>query len=127
MKKYFAATLLLLFAFSVFSQDNLKNKDYYLQKSKNQKTAGWILFSGGAAIMTISAITILTNNGSYGVLMGVPLGVVIIITSVPFFNASVRNKKKGMSLSFKKETAPQIQKGRFVYRSVPSIALKISL
>ena len=38
MKKYFAATLLLLFVFSVFSQDNLKNKDYYLQKSKNQKT-----------------------------------------------------------------------------------------
>ena len=61
MKKYFAAALLLLFAFSVFSQDSLKNKDYYLQKSKKQKTAALILLGGGT-IMTITGVVIMTEN-----------------------------------------------------------------
>lgn len=45
----------------------------YLKKSKQKKTTGWIVFSGGVALGTISAIAILTNNGGDGlVLLGVP-------------------------------------------------------
>ena len=133
MKRIFVFVLLLFLSATSFSQQTnpsqpLSRADY-LKKSKNLKTTGWIVFSGGVALITISAITILTNNGSYGVLLGVPLGVVITIASVPFFNASVRNKEKAKAASafLKMETTPVIQHTGFVYRSYPAISVKISL
>jgi hypothetical protein len=55
------------------------------------------------------------------------IGVLSAIGSIPFFIASGKNKRKGMSLSFKNETAPQFFKRNFTSRSYPSVAFKISL
>jgi hypothetical protein len=55
------------------------------------------------------------------------IGGVAALSSIPLFIASGRNKRKGMSLSFKNETAPQIQKNSFVYRTVPSLKLRLNL
>jgi hypothetical protein len=49
-----------------------------------------------------------------------------MLGSIPLFLASGRNKRKAMSLSFKNETAPQLLKGSFAYRPIPSVSLKIS-
>lgn len=99
-------------------------KQDYLQKSKNQKTTAFILLGVGAAAIAIAA----PGNVSLDVLpVFVIVGGVATIVSIPLFIASARNKRKDMSLSFKNETAPQIQKRSFVYQNVPSLTLKISL
>ncbi|CAN5751965.1 hypothetical protein BH10BAC2_BH10BAC2_07120 [soil metagenome] len=74
MKKYI---LLFILAFAIgksFGQNpanSIKTKDYYLHKSKNQKTTGWILLgSGVAAIGTFLVI----DNIDYGVIGIVGLG-----------------------------------------------------
>lgn len=55
------------------------------------------------------------------------VGLCAAVGSIPLFIASGKNKRRAMSVSFKNEPAPQLQKNSFVYRSVPSLSLKISL
>ena len=121
MKKIIFCTVLLAIAATSFSQD-------YLKKSKNQKTAAWILLGGGSALVVTGIL--LANNAALdnlGTGAGVAIaGGVAVLGSIPLFLASGRNKRKGMRLSFKNETAPQFLKGSFVYRPVPSVSLKIS-
>src|SRR5215831_6211648 len=54
MKKIFAAAILLAVATNAFCQqvDSLKSiaSADYLRKSKNQKTAAWVLLGGGIAM-----------------------------------------------------------------------------
>ncbi len=135
MKKIIVFTMLLIISTKSFSQPATNPaptvKTDYQKKSSNQKLAAWVLFGGGAAVLLLTAI----DNS--GIDIGGPkksfptaqvvIGAVCMAGSIPFFIASSRNKKKGMSLSFKKETAPQIQKSSFVYKSFPSLTLKISL
>jgi hypothetical protein len=128
MKKAILLAILLVISAATFSQQIKSSptltKQDYLQKSKNQKTAAWVLLGGGIAMFAIAA----PGNVSFDALgVLVVVGTVATLSSIPLFIASHRNKKKSMSLSFKNETAPQIQKSSFVYRSVPSLTLKISL
>jgi len=51
MKKYFAALLLLLFTCSIFSQEVIKNSEYYSAKSKKQKTGARVMLIGGAVLI----------------------------------------------------------------------------
>ena len=60
MKKCFCILLLMVIGFNSFSQQ-LKNKEQklpvdYLEKSKKQKTTGFILLGGGVAMITSGAI-----------------------------------------------------------------------
>jgi len=60
MKKIIAFLTLLIIGMSCFSQqtDSLQSiKTDYLRKSKNQKTAAWVLLGGGIA-MTITGMII---------------------------------------------------------------------
>jgi hypothetical protein len=131
MKKVTIAFILLVQTFTEFSQEANAQKTLtrqeYLAKSKKQKTTGLILLSGGVAFGTISVIVALSKSDISPLYLGGLAGGGMIIASVPFLNVSVRNKTKGISLSFKNETAPQIQKNSFVYRPVPSLTLRFSL
>jgi hypothetical protein len=131
MKKIIIFTILLILATTTFSQQTKSSpaltKQDYLQKSKQQKTTGWILLSGGVALGTIGIIIALAKTDIGFLYLGDLVGGSMIIASVPFFNASARNKRKSMSLSFKNEMAPQIQKSSFVYRSISSLTLKVIL
>ena len=52
--------MLLSFTINSFSQVEKApklSKEYYLQKSKNKKTAAWILLGGGTAMIVGGAIT----------------------------------------------------------------------
>jgi hypothetical protein len=147
MKKMIVFSMLILISAASFSQQTkpseVLTKQDYLQKSKHQKTAAWLLLGGGAAF-TITGYAILVNSANYtffgintstgrldkGVTAGEILffaGDAAMLGSIPLFIASHRNMKKSMSLSFKNETAPQIQKTSFVYRPVPSLTLKLNL
>ena len=136
MKKYFAATLLLLFVFSVFSQDNLKNKDYYLEKSKKQKTAGWILLGSGAAL-SISGLIIIGSEASTldlesdaikaGEVMNY-IGLAAMVGSIPLFIASGRNRRKAAaSVAFKMERTTIVGVRDISIRRYPAFAFQIRL
>jgi hypothetical protein len=118
-------------------------KTDYLKKSKKQKTVAWVLLGGGATLVLTGIIIPkgeITNpdcvfcpeekieykNDGIKSTLGLT-GVLSMIGSIPFFIASSKNKKKAMSISFKNELSPPLVKSSFVYRSVPSLNLKISL
>ncbi len=136
MKKIIAFALLLMVSVASFSQrvttQALAAKTDYLKKSKNQKTAANILLYGGVASWVTCFFIIPKIKwgpaGAAGIFYATfGIGLFAMPASIPLFMASSRNKKKGMSLSFKNETTPQIKNGSFTARSVPSLTLKISL
>ncbi|HLO83301.1 MAG TPA: hypothetical protein VK166_20200 [Chitinophagaceae bacterium] len=110
-------TCLLLFAatwFNSFSQ--IKDtaaarilKEDYLNKSKRQRTTGFVLLGIGAAL-TITGVLVINNNSDNpldpndvvnttagaGVFL---IGAISSVASIPFFISSVSNKKKAMKLS----------------------------
>ncbi|MBK7560471.1 MAG: hypothetical protein IPI68_02890 [Chitinophagaceae bacterium] len=142
MKKIIVFTILLITANATFSQpsnvSSTLTKQDYLQKSKHQKTAAWILMGGGATLL-LTGIVIpkgaLTHSGflddtykNDGIKDAFDLtGIVSMLGSIPFFIASSKNKKKAASLSFKNEPIPKLQKNSFVYRTIPALTLKIYL
>lgn len=104
-------------------------KQDYLQKSKNQKGGAWLLLGGGTVVLAGTLISTLSSVGTKRKtsVVAISIGSAMMVGSVPLFIASGRNKRQSMSLSFKNEMAPQLLKGSFVNRQVPSIFLKINL
>jgi hypothetical protein len=118
-----------------------------LSASKHQKTAAWLL-AGGGVVLSATSLILIVQKGAEDVLNIIPgiitgdpkpqhnytaetilltVGGAAVLSSIPLFIASGRNKGKSMSLSFKNETAPQLQKNSFVYKTIPSITFNISL
>lgn len=56
MKNIICFLTLLLLVLRLFSQTPEPSKDYYLKKSKTQKTVGWVMLGGGVAMTTISTL-----------------------------------------------------------------------
>src|SRR5687767_15057391 len=150
MKKIILYAILFAIPALSFTQSTNSNvppvKTDYLKKSKNQKTAAWVLLGGGFALSTTS-ILIATpkvaedyGNIFAGVFSGEPVpqndytaenillvaGTAAMLTSIPFFIASKKNKKRDiiMSANIKMENATMIQKQSFVQNSYPAIVLK---
>lgn len=147
MKKLTIILLFLAVSATSFSQQitatALPVKTNYMKKSKHQKTVAWILAGTGVGL----AVTVFTTNSGkeyaanalvnaiagndYGSLNTIGtlliIGGISTLSSIPLFIAAHRNKKKGISLSFKNESTTQLQKNSFVSRSVPSLSLKICL
>jgi len=130
--KYFSATiLLLLFTFSVFSQDVVKNKEYYSEKSKRQKTGARIMLIGGAALIGTGLLVGDRRESSFddaatGAVLG-GIGVLMMLGSIPLFAASSKNYRKSASLSFNNMMTPQIKNSSLVYQPIPAVSLKIKL
>ena len=145
MNKYFVTFLLLIFNFSVFSQDIVKDRNYYQQKSKKQKKVAWMLLGGGATlVLTGIIIPKGESKGFTGSYYGLPAeehkndgikaaiglsGVLSMAVSIPVFIVSGKNKKRAMAATtfFKMEKAPDLHQGSIIQRSYPSIAVKINL
>ena len=142
MKKIITCTVILAFSATSFCQQNVQRqslaKTDYLQKSKKQKTVAWVLLGGGATLVLTGIIipkgdlvyeaflfSSYENDGVKGTFE--LIGLVSMITSIPFFIASKKNNKRALSFSFKNEPATQLVKSNLVCRSVPSLNLKFSL
>lgn len=147
MKKIVFFTLLLLISASSISQQ--KNPDRssiqqdYLKKSKKQKKAGLILLIGGAGLITTSLIIPngeLTYDGicisgycsdkykNDGIRSAFFIaGGISMLSSIPFFIASRKNRKRSTSVSFKMEKSIHLYNQSLVYTSVPALRLKIDL
>lgn len=132
MKKLTILFILFSVSTGIFSQQtdpapSLTKQDY-LKKSKNQKTAAWILLGTGSLSAIVGTIKVNpdyggSSNGSF-FLVG---GLVLIGVSVPLFIASGRNRRKAASLSFSNQFVPQMDNGDLVNRPVRALHLKISL
>ena len=128
MKKSIICTMLLIFSITTFCQDippaSPMTQQDYLKKSKTQKTIGFVLIGVGAAtLIAISGGN--TDLGTVGPLA--VIGTVCILTSIPVFIASGKNKRraKNASLSFNFEKLRFIQPARISFPAVPGIALKL--
>ena len=130
MKKYFSILLLMVIGFNSFSQQ-LKNKGQklpadYLEKSRKQKTTGFILLGSGAAVFSGGAIAVQHSQSKgeneFPFLVG---GLAISIASIPFFISSGSNKHKA-KLYMRKETlilTPNIKTGQ----DLNSMGIRIGL
>jgi hypothetical protein len=142
MKKIIISAMLLIIANASFSQQTnpstVLTKENYLLKSKKQKILARILLGGGAAFAITGMIipkgeivhegflgNDYKNDGIKGTLK--LTGILSMAGSIPLFITSSKNKKKVTAVLFKNETIPQLQKSSFVYKTIPSLTLKISL
>src|SRR4249920_474227 len=116
MKNIIAFLVVFIIGMNCFCQqiESLHSiqKTDYLQKSKNQKTAAWLLLSGGIA-MTVTGMVIYQNaynsavedNPWYFGTDANPAGAVIATVgllscagSIPLFIASGKNKKRARAV-----------------------------
>lgn len=121
MKKTICIALLMVMIISAFAQQT-----DYLQKSKNQKTAGFILLGTGVTAFAIAA----PGNVSFDILPVLVIGGgMATLGSIPLFIASGKNKRKAKAATsfLKMETTPVIQHASFVSRSYPALSVKIRL
>jgi hypothetical protein len=121
----------MLLSVSVFSQEVVKNSEYYSVKSKKQKTAGWVMLGGGAALIGTGFLIgdrqeSTFDDAATGAILG-GIGVLLMLGSIPVFIASSKNQRKAASLSFNNMMTPQIKNSSMVYRPIPAVSLKISL
>ena len=134
MKKMIISLTLLLFMVESFSQTPAFSKDYYLKKSKNQKTVAWVMLGGGLAITAIFGfrkdveqqginVDPLAHRDAPIVLAGIASA----LGSIPFFISSAKNKGRALSVAIrnKKILVPQ-QKG-YALHTQPSLTLRLTL
>lgn len=124
---YFLLLSLPVTSFCQKSNDSVPViKTDYLAKSKNQKTAAFILLGVGVTTLTIAAVGDLDFDALGAVVV---VGGVATVASIPLFIASGKNKRKAMKASafIKMEKATSFQRQSFVQSSYPAIAFKINL
>jgi hypothetical protein len=120
--RYFLLLLTLGMAGNIRAQENpdartptpvRDTREWYLQKSHNQKTWAWVLLGGGVLVGGISLATSVSdfesgNANSQKLSAGevlVFVGGGMVVASVPLFIASSRNKRMAAQLEVKKETS----------------------
>src|SRR6478735_2464395 len=119
MKKVITYVLLLAMPATTFCQKTNDSvpvvKTDYLVKSKNQKTAAWVLLGGGVALIGAGFLIGDSKNATFddagtGVVLG-GIGFLSAVGSIPLFIASGKNKRKAMktTTSIKMETIPLLQ------------------
>ena len=110
-------------------------KEDYLKKSKDQKTAAWILLGGGAALTIGGAIwwgqefSLFSETTGAETAAGIMTvaGIAAMGGSIPLFIASGRNKRKamGMSINLKFDKIPSPQYTTGGYRYYPALAISV--
>ena len=129
MKSSFLTFLILIFLTSTYGQERTITipeitKENYLKKSKKQKTTAWVFLGTGCLAAVLGAIELNLNYGESTnqafLLIG---GLAMVGASIPLFNASARNKRRGMSMAFKNENTQQFLKASIKNRCIPSLSL----
>jgi hypothetical protein len=139
MKKSIVFIVALAAACSSFSQqtqpDTVKygTKDYYLQKSKRQKTGAWVLLIGGTALMGTGLLIADSKNATFdqagtGAIM-IGIGFLADLGCIPLFIASKKNKNRAMkaTVSLKIQDALAVQKQNIMNARFPAILVHVQL
>ena len=126
MRKIIISLIFIAVAAYSFCQQT-PSSDYTL-KSKHQKTAAWIMLSGGAALAVTGVAVSASNWESSGGDVLLIIGGAAMVSSIPLFIASGKNKKRSMSASIRMERAPvMLLKKDFANHSFPAALIQISL
>jgi len=139
MRKIIVLMAAIIAVNSLFSQQTQKDsvqhgtKDYYLQKSKRQKSGAWALLIGGTALMGAGLLIADNKNATFdqagggAVMFG--LGFLADLGSIPLFIASSKNKKRAMkmAISLKIQDALVVQKQNIMNTKFPAISFHIRL
>lgn len=141
MKKILVGIAMALISISAFSQQKEPVQPYtkqdYLQKSKNRKTVGWVLFGGGTAMVVTGIIVASIAEPAEGVMLtssGEDIGIALVagglvadLISIPFFISSANNARKAANISFNKQ--PILIPGfhSFVAKAQPSVTVRIRI
>jgi len=129
MKKIMLSFFIAVLTVNAQAQETVKTpmtKADYLQRSKSQKSTGWVLLGVGAVCIGVAA----PGNVSLDVLpILVVGGGAAIIGSVFSFMSSAKNKRKAnsMSASFKIETRAEMQQYSIARVPYPAISVKFHL
>lgn len=133
------------FLMGLFSQTFAQemSKQDYLDKSRNQKTTGFILLGGGVAMIAVgsalfmgdladTAISCTYLNCSSG--SGMESGMVIsavgglaALGSIPVFISSRKNARKAAQMSFRNEPTYNPKYVGNIPRAIPSLSFSIPL
>ncbi|MBK9532228.1 MAG: hypothetical protein IPO42_10590 [Chitinophagaceae bacterium] len=110
----------------------------YLQKSKNQKTAAWVLLGVGAALDIAGIITTVSNANKEvenlfeessvnhgGEIALYIAGTAALAGSLVLFIRSKSNKNKALSLGLDTKQFQQLKNGNLYTGSYPALTLKI--
>lgn len=142
MKRIIFFLAFLAFTVNSFGQ-TMQNpnfsKDYYLQKSKNQKNTGWVLLGGGV-VMSVAGVIGFSNSfdidifsddsssdtatDAYGFLfLG---GLATSSGSIPFFIGSASNARKAATITLGNQRIFLPQQNGIALGTQPAVSLKIS-
>ena len=104
------------FAWNSFPMDSvnrLETKEFYLNKSKQQKTTAWILLGAGTTLTAVGLIGIGESYPIFGVadqpkyslsVAATLIGIATDVLAVSLFIKSSKNKKRASTLSFDTQT-----------------------
>ena len=148
MKKNILFGILLIIVITGYTQEikprTFFTKQDYLRKSKQQKIVAWVLAGSGSALSIIGGLKFLEEavkvRNSVIPLPGQPIpdeakvngaGILIliggaaIISSVPLFVASGKNKKRAAVVTFKNIPIMVLQRSNLVNAYTPSVNVTI--
>ena len=145
MKQALVLVLLMSVVVNCFGQQTTPAPSIqsdYLKKSKNQKTASWILLGGGAVLLIVSAVIPkgeeqwdtyylmpVKGNKNDGIKAALGLtGAVSMLVSIPLFIASGKNKRRALAVSadLHMQKSQVIRHASFSEKSYPAAAVKLN-
>ena len=137
MKKSIVCVLLFALSTIAFSQQNTPTQtsasNDYLKKSKNQKTAAWILLGGGTALIGTGYLLGSRKRASLGDAAGgvgiSAIGALSALGSIPLFIAYGKNKRRAMAATayLKIQGSPAFQGPTRLNTLFPAASIKIRL
>jgi hypothetical protein len=138
MKRSIICVVLFALSTIAFSQQNAPtptwpSNDDYLKKSKNQKTAAWILLGGGTALIGAGYLFGSGKRASLGDAVGgigiSAIGALSALVSIPFFIASGKNKSRAMAATalLEIQSSPAFQGPTRLNTLFPAASIKIRL
>ncbi len=138
MKKIICFLTLLLFTVKSFSQTPALSKDYYLKKSKKQKTVAWVMLGGGVAMTAIGSVIsdnqidedpfgYLYNNEGAGSTILTLAGIGTALGSIPFFLSSAKSKRRALSVAISNRIIFVPQQKGCALNTQPALSLKVVL
>lgn len=141
MKKIILFSALCIFVVQGFAQTTSKavTKEYYLKKSRTQKTIAWVMVGTGVAV-AVAGYAILAKkiddeplgyftDENYGdkEVAFIVAGGVVAVGSIPLFIISSKNKKRAAGISFIQQPVFVPVQNSFAYKHQPGISIKIKL
>jgi hypothetical protein len=123
-----------LYGNSLIYRDTTFTKEYYWEKSKNQKTAAWVMLGGGVGLSIVGIIGLSANYNlfvestaadTYATLTLIGTG--LSLGSIPLFIASGRNARKAIKLSYKTQPVFLPQQNGSFRKTQAAISVQIPL